>query len=268
MEVAAGFATVAKQEATLEKYFKSFDQSGDETLSLPEFEKGLIGLNFDLRPGVAKTLFTTYDADGSGCMSYKEFTSAVFGKGPAQKKKAKGIPITVAFSSTLNPTIYAQKFSDVKAKIAEDFSKSSELLWKCLDFNGNGGSTLAEIDKFVKDRYPILNNKPALMRAYKRTCSKKGGGDGDDYVEKKEFWQLLNNLVAYNQLYQAFDDIDTGDDRRVDCEEFIRGVKYLALDLPKEAAVREFQRIDTNGGGQVLFDEFCTWWVDKSQPRK
>jgi hypothetical protein len=39
-----------------------------------------------------------------------------------------------------------------------------------------------EIDKFIVERFPVLNHKPALMRAYKRTISRDGGGDGDDYV--------------------------------------------------------------------------------------
>ncbi len=51
-----------------------------------------------------------------------------------------------------------------------------------LDSNGNGRVSLAEIDKFVSEQYPILNNKPALMRTYKLTISPEGGGDGDDWV--------------------------------------------------------------------------------------
>jgi hypothetical protein len=39
-----------------------------------------------------------------------------------------------------------------------------------------------EIDKLIVEQYPLLNHKPALMRAYKRTVSKEGGGDGDDWV--------------------------------------------------------------------------------------
>ena len=45
------------------------------------------------------------------------------------------------------------------------------------------------------------------------------GGDGDDWVEK-EFKKLLLYLWIYNKLWSVFDDIDTGDDRRVDLDEF------------------------------------------------
>lgn len=82
-------------------------------------------------------------------------------------------------------------------------------LWSRLDFNGNGKSTLAEINKFVVEKYPLLNNAPALMRAYKRTLSREGGGDGDDWVEKHEFANLLKNLILFNRLFAAFDAVDT-----------------------------------------------------------
>ena len=41
--------------------------------------------------------------------------------------------------------------------------------WNSLDYNGNGKVSLAEVDKWVVTRYPVLNHKPALMRAYKKT---------------------------------------------------------------------------------------------------
>ncbi|CAE8586019.1 unnamed protein product, partial [Polarella glacialis] len=50
-------------------------------------------------------------------------------------------------------------------------------LWHCLDFNGNGIVSLAEIDKMVVEMYPLLNHKPALMRAYKKTILVDGDGD-------------------------------------------------------------------------------------------
>ena len=122
-------------------------------------------------------------------------------------------------------------------------------------------STLAEIDKFVVAKYPLLNSKPALIRAYKRTLSKEAGGDGDDWVEKKEFALLLKNLIFYNRLFAAFDDVDSGDDRRVDLKEFQSGLKYVGMSLSAAESEAEFKEIDKNGGGQVLFDEFCEWYL-------
>ena len=41
-----------------------------------------------------------------------------------------------------------------------------------MDVNGNGVCSLAEIDKWVVERWPVLNNKPALMRAYHATIDR------------------------------------------------------------------------------------------------
>ena len=58
--------------------------------------------------------------------------------------------------------------------------------------NATGGSTLSlmEITTWCYGRYPLLNNKPALMRAYKQTCLKEGG-NGDAYIDPQEFPMLI-----------------------------------------------------------------------------
>merc|ERR550537_211380 len=123
-----------------------------------------------------------------------------------------------------------------------DTSSLKQLLKK-LDYNGNNVVSLAEIDKMVVElvaggTWPQwLNNKPALMRAYKKTILKDG--DGDDWVEKKEFHALLLNIFWFNKLWQIFDAVD-GDDRRIDANEFIRGMGQLGLQLSQQEATAEF----------------------------
>lgn len=140
---------------------------------------------------------------------------------------------------------------------------SIKQLWKKLDYNGNNVVSLAEIDKMVVElvaggTWPQwLNNKPALMRAYKKTILKDG--DGDDWVEKHEFHALLLNIFWFNRLWQVFDAIDTGDDRRMDVNEFVGGMGKLGLHLSQQEAQQEFAKIDQNHGGQVLFVEFCAY---------
>lgn len=148
--------------------------------------------------------------------------------------------------------------------------ESLKSLWKRLDFNGNNIVSLAEIDKLVVEMvaggsWPAwLNNKPALMRAYKKTILKDG--DGDDWVEKKEFHALLLNIFWFNKLFQIFQVIDTGADRRIDVNEFIQGMSALGLNLDRSEAAQEFSKIDTNHGGQVLFVEFCAYVRKRVNP--
>ena len=47
-------------------------------------------------------------------------------------------------------------------------------------------------------KFPSLNNKYALMRAYKYTTLEEG--DGDAWVERDEFPSLLKNLFFFNKV--------------------------------------------------------------------
>jgi hypothetical protein len=142
--------------------------------------------------------------------------------------------------------------------------KERDGLWHALDYNGNGLVSLAEIDKWVVEQYPLLDHKPALMRAYKKTTLKDG--DGDAWVEKHEFGPLVRNLFYFNKLFKIFDGIDTDDDNRIDFDEFFEGLSLLGVEIPPEDAEAAFKSIDVNGGGFILFDELCAFYAKHHIP--
>ena len=134
-------------------------------------------------------------------------------------------------------------------------------MWRQLDYNGNGLVSLAEIDKLVGEKYPLLNKKPALMRAYKHATGKPETSSTDcALVEFPQLPALLKGLFYYNRVYHVFDKIDTDDDRRIDLAEFKAGFAVLGLDK-KHKPDAVFKEIDTNAGGIILFDEFCAWYA-------
>lgn len=137
-------------------------------------------------------------------------------------------------------------------------------LWSKFDYNGNGMLSLAELDKAVMDLWPELNHKPAIMRAYKaadqrqqQQASEGGGNVADGFIQKKEFRFFLTFVHYYNELWTRFASADADSDRRLSRSEFAEAATALGVE---EADVdRVFDEIDTNRGGVVLFDEFCTW---------
>lgn len=146
-------------------------------------------------------------------------------------------------------------------------------LWGKLDANDNDMSSLAEITSFVKTLsmdpskppkyngfFIGLNNKKALLRAYYRT-TEHDSKDEDAFVQKDEFPALLRNIYFYNKLWTYFDKIDTDGDARLTKEEFAGGAKHLGVKLSEEEISEAFNKIDTNSGGIILFDEFCEWCV-------
>ena len=87
---------------------------------------------------------------------------------------------------------------------------------------------------------------------------------GEDYVTKGEFRFLLQFLRQYYELWVAFDRIDTDDDRRVDHGEFLQAKPMLekwGIDMSNPDKM--WKECDRDGGGMVLFIEFCDWAVKK-----
>eukprot|EP00092_Neocalanus_flemingeri_P009404 GFUD01010118.1.p1 GENE.GFUD01010118.1~~GFUD01010118.1.p1 ORF type:complete len:157 (+),score=48.99 GFUD01010118.1:97-567(+) len=115
-------------------------------------------------------------------------------------------------------------------------------LWRNIDINGNGFVSLAEITK---------SDSP----------------QGDDYLQFREFRLFLQAVRQFFEYYQAFDRIDTGDDNRVSREEFTSDALKTTIEKwvgPIENIDAEFDEIDKNGGGQILFAEFVDWALEKN----
>ena len=140
-------------------------------------------------------------------------------------------------------------------------------LFYLFDPNGNGYLSLSEVQRAVRDIIgsdEMFDAKPAIMRAFQAA---KGAVDtksklGADFVEWSEFRALLVYLKRYFELYQMFARVDSGGDHRINAREFKAAVPSLKawrpdLELSNPAAV--FAKIDGNGGGEVLFEEFCNW---------
>lgn len=160
---------------------------------------------------------------------------------------------------------HLKAINELEGKIMSLICDESGLkkLWKQLDFNGNNVVSLAEIDKLVVEKYPLLNKKPALMRAYKKTTGKETLTSTEcDFVEFSELGNLLKNLFYFNRLYHVFDKIDTDDDNRITLTELKRGFQLLELE-GKHKVEEVFSEIDKNSGGIILFDEFCAWYSER-----
>jgi hypothetical protein len=139
--------------------------------------------------------------------------------------------------------MYAKKMSTVFIIPSNEEIEHSFTL---LDYNNNAIISLAEIDKYIVERYPALDNKPALMRAYHATDS-----DQDGFINKKEYCALFHYIEIYTKLWNKFEKMDANGDRRIErCEFELIGQSIFGN-------VTNFDDIDTNNGGMILFKEFC-----------
>lgn len=157
-------------------------------------------------------------------------------------------------------------FEDVERKFKGIMQDRNKLLkiWHRMDFNGNNIVSLAEIDKLMVEEYPVLNHKPALMRAYKAAI--RSDGDHDAWVEKHEFKKLLGYLIYFNKLFWIFDNADGDKDRRLTYDEFKWCLTTAGAKMSESEMKSDFGRVDRNHGGIVLFDEFCKYFAMKACP--
>ena len=142
-------------------------------------------------------------------------------------------------------------------------------LWKGIDMNGNGYVSLAEVDKGLRDNlncFAVFECKPVIIRAFQaaKNAVKTKKSHGLDYVDRAEFRLLLLYLRQYFEYYQAFCRVDKDDDNRISLDEFKAGKAMIEKWVgPLASAEQAFNEIDKNGGGFILFDEFCAWAIIK-----
>lgn len=260
--------------------FRAIDTGADRRIDFREFQQGLGQLGLRLSQQEAEAEFKKVDVNGGGQVLFVEFCAyvrhrinpdanhtfdadIVSGEHCGRNIRAKHGHAATRDLAVQKKTV--SQFDDLEAKFKGFMADNKELhkMWQVLDFNGNNIVSLAEIDKWVVEQYPLLNHKPALMRAYKRTI--KEHAQKDEWVHKKDFKALLGALFYFNKIFWIFNEVD-GDDRRLTPDEFKKCLSFCGANMSEADAMREFKSIDRNGGGIILFDEFCHYFTMKSCP--
>ena len=114
------------------------------------------------------------------------------------------------------------------------------------------------------EAFPVLKHQPTIIRAFKYTTLIDG--DKDSWVERFEFPYLLRNILYFHKLYVVFEQLDSDGDHRISMDEFKQHLDVLGLDLSEDQATAEFELMDADGQGMVLFDELCRWYAVKARP--
>ena len=288
--------------------FEEIDSDHDRRINAEEFASGCSIIGLQLSPEEAAAEFKKCDADGGGQILFGEFCTWCVKRHVATDDDVGEEPPSSAGGSASHAAGHKIGGGKKKAKSKPKQQPAPKLtmpnkeartaLFREIDVNGNGGLSLAEIDKAVVSgqigramNCPDFDHKPALMRAYKAADT-----SGDEFIERSEFFKLLKcarvhfcswsitaslcwpcnvcsqpqiltvkgtarfrYMVYFNNLWHKFEEIDSDHDRRINAEEFASGCSIIGLQLSPEEAAAEFKKCDADGGGQILFGEFCTW---------
>jgi len=153
------------------------------------------------------------------------------------------------------------------ARTEDDFGARKEM-WDGIDVNANGYVSLAEVTKGVRDVIAVedlFDCIPAINRSFHYCKGISGEGNfGEEFLEFREFRTFLQTLRMFFEFYQCFQKIDTGDDSRINKDEFTSAQETIEKWVgPIEDMEAEFDSIDVNEGGEVLFSEFVDWALPK-----
>jgi Ca2+-binding EF-hand superfamily protein len=267
--------------------FDRIDSGDDRRINLDEFKTAVSMIEgWGVKIENAEETFDEIDGNDGGQILFDEFADWVIKKGldlgdddDFEADMSYQPSSSVGAKSKKNSTqekIRAKTIIDwdkIRKKLPTEKTAEQKLkrnrLFDGFDPNGNGYLSLAEVDKGCKDVIDlpeIHGNKPVMMRAFQaaKDISKSSSELGDDFIERSEFRLFLVYLRNYLEIWQMFDRIDSGDDRRINLEEFKAAVPMIERwGVKIEDAEATFGEIDDNDGGQILFDEFSHWAIKK-----
>jgi Ca2+-binding EF-hand superfamily protein len=256
--------------------FEEIDSDGDSRLDLEEFKSGCSVLGLDTAGMDAQTEFTSV-AEAEGHVLFGEFCSwcARWHVGGLSDVDEQRVMDTSLPEDTMRAAVHQQPLHPQPAashhaaspapavrpvardQLAVPDKAKRDVMFRQMDYNGNGMLSLAEIDKFIKKSYHAYNHQSALIRAYQAADT-----SDDGFIERHEFAKLLHYLVYFNNLWHKFEQIDADGDRRLTHHEFLRGCRVVGIQLSQEASAEQFLKI-CEPGGHVLFGEFCSWCAQK-----
>lgn len=119
-----------------------------------------------------------------------------------------------------------------------------------------------ELPEEMAKRGPMKKAYDAAKDKYK-----KEGEQGDDALQWNEFRIFLIFLKQYFEYYQMFKALDNSGDMRLSIEEFkkaLPSLKNWGVEIPEDQVETEWQAINSGGGNDVDFDEFCAYAIKKS----
>ena len=180
--------------------FDSLDADRDHRLDMDEFGDGIELLGLGLSERDTEREYIIMDKNGKGHVLFDEFSVWYTMKVAPHREIVDSTAQFVARPTKRKPKPTLSKaarqmvrdFDALEAEFVGIATDPARLQQVWDQMNATGGSTLSlmEITTWCYGRYPLLNNKPALMRAYKQTCLKEGG-NGDAYIDPQEFPMLI-----------------------------------------------------------------------------
>lgn len=271
---------VAKHGVDLDKVFKNFDKSKDQSLDIYEFTQLIQVINSTLKSDEIQEIFKRFDSDNSNSITLKEFKVLILENDYKQASENEmlanyrgdklfihlinviadnHIDITRVFNSLGHGSVNVLSLDQFRVfvqKIDDQISENdARYLFKKFDKDRSGSLSLqefistveAESKKNCASNTQTNNNVPIPSSPVK----KASGANQRIIFELKNIIQT--NGLDLGMIFQSF---DLSGDSSLDLQEFKKLIEVINARYT-EAEVKEvFSVFDVNGDGDISFKEF------------
>lgn len=249
------------------------DVDDSRTMDSVEFAHNTLRLGLSLTSEQCAITYKEMCPTANQLLRFERFAEWYFER-EGFPKEAKLRPL---LGEIMGPSVNGAQNKKTDAQIVEEFNKIRnqiegllESQTKLEDFWKRAGAKmnkvlLKEVGRVITEIYPHVSRKAALLSCFKYTTGKIAKADLSDQLSKTEVPTLLKNLVAFNKLYAVFDDVMGCGAKGVGFKAFKAGMAVLGLQMSDDEAREQFEGMEKNSAGKIMFSEFCEWFVSQSQ---
>jgi calcium-dependent protein kinase len=273
---------VKKHNVDLDKVFKNFDKTGDQTLDINEFTKLILVINEKANAAEVREIFVKFDANKDNSITLQEFRTLVLENDYSSKPQENGLMIEAQadklFAKLVN--LIHNNSIDIYRLISK-YDKSGDF---SLDIN-EFGALLKEIDdnlvpkeveylfkRFDKDQggsVSALEFKNLIDEETKKIARNRTDSANMPAVNApvnianlsqtaKNLIFELRNIIQVNRLdlSMIFQTFDSSKDGNLDINEFKSLVQIINARQTENDVKEVFKAFDADGNGNVSLKEF------------
>lgn len=165
---------------------------------------------------------------------------------------------TGVYGANLAKCTSMDELGDLLYEYASNQDDSVPGLWNDFGMEAAEGCSWSVVASAVPKLVPLLNEAVAIERTIRQAVTSK--------LTDRQLLPLLVRIYFFQKLTRLFDFHTLPDDHTMEVTDFELGCQALGIKLSKGQLIGEFDSMESNEDGTVLFDEMVIWIAAKKFP--